>query len=88
MFQFPIWINSLIKLSLVAIPVGGLYGIFLLATATAPETTHIGYAPKQPVPFSHRLHAGQLKMDCRYCHNTVETTAHASIPPTATWMVF
>lgn len=84
MFQFPIWINPLIKLSLVAIPVGGLYGIFLLATATAPETTHIGYAPKQPVPFSHRLHAGQLKMDCRYCHNTVETTAHASIPPTAT----
>ncbi|MEL7335683.1 MAG: cytochrome c3 family protein, partial [Planctomycetota bacterium] len=34
--------------------------------------------------FSHAIHAGQLRMDCRYCHNTVFDAAHAAIPPTAT----
>lgn len=42
--------------------------------------------PKQPIAYSHALHAGELGMDCRYCHNTVEKTAHAWIPPTQTCM--
>jgi hypothetical protein len=67
--------------------VGGLvYIVVLLTLLFAPETTAIGYAPEQPVPYSHALHVGQLGMDCRYCHNTVETSAHASIPPTQTCM--
>lgn len=37
----------------------------------------------QPVAFDHRLHAGGLKIDCRYCHSTVERTASAGLPPTA-----
>ena len=40
----------------------------------------------KPIPFSHKLHAGELGMDCRYCHNTVEHTQHAAIPPTETCM--
>src|SRR5690606_29899377 len=40
--------------------------------------------PTQPVPFSHKIHAGELKMDCRYCHVNVQKGAHATIPPTAT----
>jgi hypothetical protein len=39
-----------------------------------------GYQPDQPIPFSHKLHAGQYKMDCKYCHTGTETTRHASIP--------
>jgi mono/diheme cytochrome c family protein len=39
-----------------------------------------GYAPDQPIPFSHKLHAGQYEIDCKYCHNTVEKSKHASIP--------
>jgi len=39
-----------------------------------------GYAPEQPIPFSHKLHAGQYEIDCKYCHNTVEKSKHASIP--------
>ncbi|MCA9543616.1 MAG: cytochrome c3 family protein, partial [Myxococcales bacterium] len=35
---------------------------------------------------SHKLHAGELGMDCRYCHTGVEDTAHARIPPTQTCM--
>ena len=46
---------------------------------TAPTTTNIGYSPKQPVPFSHKLHAGTLNIDCRYCHNTVTKAAHAAV---------
>ncbi|MBX3727949.1 MAG: cytochrome c3 family protein [Candidatus Sumerlaeia bacterium] len=49
-------------------------------------TLDVGYAPIQPVPFSHEVHAGQLGLDCRYCHSSVERSAHAGIPPTSTCM--
>lgn len=52
----------------------------------SPSNTQVGYAPTQPVPFSHRLHAGQLGMDCRYCHANIERTAHAMVPATQTCM--
>jgi hypothetical protein len=46
----------------------------------------VGYAPEQPVPYSHAVHAGKLGLDCRYCHTTVEKTAFAALPPTQTCM--
>lgn len=52
----------------------------------SPKYTDVGYRPKQPVPFSHKLHAGDLGMDCRYCHAGVEVSAHAGVPPTQTCM--
>lgn len=39
-----------------------------------------GYAPAQPIPFSHKLHAGDLKVDCQYCHANVDKSRHATIP--------
>ncbi len=39
-----------------------------------------GYEPDQPIPFSHKLHAGQYKIDCKYCHTGTETSKHASVP--------
>ena len=39
-----------------------------------------GYQPDQPVPFSHKLHAGQYQIDCRYCHAGVDTGRHSSLP--------
>ncbi|MFN8438973.1 MAG: cytochrome c3 family protein [Cytophagales bacterium] len=39
-----------------------------------------GYAPEQPVPFSHKLHAGKYKIDCNYCHTGVRIGKHANIP--------
>jgi len=65
-------------------PVGALYVLGMVAFAASPETTDVGYQPEQPLPFSHALHAGKLKLDCRYCHNTVEVAGHAAIPPTST----
>ncbi len=40
----------------------------------------------QPVPFSHQHHAGELGIDCRYCHVGVERSARAVVPPTHTCM--
>ncbi|MFA5263449.1 MAG: cytochrome c3 family protein [Opitutaceae bacterium] len=51
-----------------------------------PKYTRVGYVPVQPVSFSHKLHSGQLGMDCRYCHNYVEQSGHANIPTSQTCM--
>lgn len=51
-----------------------------------PKYTRVGYQPNQPVPFSHKIHAGQLGMDCRYCHSFVEVAAHSNIPTTQVCM--
>ncbi|HUE73854.1 MAG TPA: cytochrome c3 family protein, partial [Pirellulaceae bacterium] len=45
-----------------------------------------GYEPVQPIAYSHRLHAGELQIDCLYCHTGAETSRHAGIPPAATCM--
>jgi hypothetical protein len=45
-----------------------------------------GYSPTQPINFSHKIHAGEYKVDCKYCHNTVEKSKSASIPPLNTCM--
>ncbi len=60
---------------------GLLYVTVLVYFGASPRTTDVGYRPEQPVPYSHALHVGQLGMDCRYCHTTVETAAFAAIPP-------
>ena len=39
-----------------------------------------GYQPEQPLPFSHKLHAGDYKMACVYCHTQVEESKHAAVP--------
>lgn len=48
--------------------------------------SNVGYAPIQPVPFSHALHNGQLGIDCRYCHSNVEKSGHANVPTSQTCM--
>lgn len=39
-----------------------------------------GYAPKQPIAFSHKIHAGQYEIDCKYCHTGVIKGKSATIP--------
>ena len=39
-----------------------------------------GYAPKQPIEYSHRLHAGELGIDCMFCHTAADKSRHAGIP--------
>jgi cytochrome c553 len=47
---------------------------------------HSGYQPEQPIPFSHRLHAGYLNIDCEYCHTAADESRHAGIPALQTCM--
>jgi hypothetical protein len=83
---FPRWTNRL-PLQVVA---GGL---LVATTAVAgiwyyftPEYTRVGYKPIQPVSFSHNIHAEQLGMDCRYCHDGVEKSWYSNIPSSALCM--
>lgn len=80
---------SLNKLPLVL----GVAGILLPTAAVAgvwyyfsPRFTDVGYRPIQPVPYSHKLHAGDLQIDCRYCHASVELSSVANVPPTQVCM--
>lgn len=72
-----------------------IYGaVFILAAVSyslyivgkSPYFTEVNVARDQPVPFSHKHHAGELGIDCRYCHTSVEESSFAGIPPTATCM--
>jgi len=54
------------------------------------EATNLGrqqyYQPEQPVWFSHKVHAGQNQIDCKYCHFTADKSMHSGIPPVAVCM--
>lgn len=63
-----------------------VYAAWLVAYGLSPRTTDVGYTPEQPIAYSHAKHVGELGMDCRYCHWSAETSAHANIPPTETCM--
>src|ERR1041385_7258446 len=85
-FLFPEWTETLKKWNLLLALGAPVYLVALIAYGVTPEAIRIGYQPKQPVPYSHALHAGELGIDCRYCHNTVERAGMAAIPPTETCM--
>lgn len=84
LFVFPKWSNKVALGVVIALLLAPLYVGALLAYGLHPTTLNVGYQPAQPVPYSHALHVGQLGMDCRYCHNTVEKAGFAAIPPTDT----
>ena len=85
-FVFPKWTNWLREVSAVAVIGGLVYAVVLITWVFSPEMSALGYAPEQPVAYSHALHAGEMGIDCRYCHTPVEQSAFATIPPTATCM--
>jgi hypothetical protein len=51
------------------------------ALAAACEPTNQGYAPAQPVQYSHAVHAGAMRVPCQYCHYGAERGRYAGIPP-------
>ncbi|MFZ1751685.1 MAG: c-type cytochrome [Saprospiraceae bacterium] len=64
--------------------------IVLGAYTTVNKATELGrqegYAPDQPIKFSHETHAGVHKIDCQYCHDSARKSKHSSIPSTNTCM--
>ncbi len=48
--------------------------------------SNVGYAPKQPIVFSHKIHSGTNKIPCLYCHSNAERSRHATVPTVAVCM--
>jgi len=85
-FIFPEWTEVLKKWVTLLVLGAPVYLVALIAYGVTPEALRIGYQPDQPVPYSHALHAGELGIDCRYCHSVVERGAKAAIPPAGVCM--
>jgi hypothetical protein len=79
--------DVLLRLILVAFVVAPftLVGAFYVYAAS-PYHTGRGVTVEQPVPFSHQHHVGDLGIDCRFCHASVETSRFAGMPSTRTCM--
>ena len=84
---FPPRSNLIARLSLLIVPL-----VLAIVVGAAVWYTHspafnkVGVEVPQPVPFQHSWHIGVVKLDCRYCHYTVDKSSFASIPPTETCM--
>jgi len=61
----------------------GLVALIVVGVSLAavfPSPSNQGFNPEQPIPFSHKLHAGDNKIACQYCHSDVEKSRHAAVP--------
>lgn len=79
--------NTFARLSILAI----LLGVLIITGALAwwlhsSAFTKVGVAIQQPIPYSHALHVGALGLNCRYCHDTVDQSSFADLPPSETCM--
>lgn len=64
----------------------GLAGLISSANTFHLPGNDQGYEPVQPIAFSHQLHAGDLQIDCQYCHSGADKSRHAGIPAAGTCM--
>ncbi|HET8613682.1 MAG TPA: cytochrome c3 family protein [Sphingomonas sp.] len=79
--------NSILRVALFAIllvPLGA--AAIAMALQRTPYITGEGRFIEQQVPFSHKHHAGELGIDCRFCHVGVENQAVATVPTTEVCM--
>jgi len=83
---FPKSSDLILKIAGAVIGLGAVAGAAAYAYYTYPTVIDTGYQPVQPVPYSHKLHAGDMGMDCFYCHYTVYKAAFAAVPPTQVCM--
>ena len=68
----------------------GIVGLLVAGGGGAYELSQIGlnqgYSPAQPIAFPHKVHAGDNKIPCLYCHYAARTSRHAGIPPASVCM--
>jgi hypothetical protein len=83
---FPKWANKVPKrllVSLIVILNAVVFGVWYFFS---PQYLETGYAPEQPIAYSHQIHVGKLGLDCQYCHTQVFDSKQANIPATQTCM--
>ena len=71
------------KIITIVLLIGLFFGLITLVSGMSSwrlPDHETGYSPKQPIDYSHRLHAGELGINCRFCHTAAETSRHAGIP--------
>jgi len=79
--------NTIARLSIYgAVILIALLGYAVDVVNKTSYVTEVNNARPQPVPFSHKHHVGELGLDCRYCHTSVEVSSSAGMPPTETCM--
>src|SRR3989440_7394325 len=84
---FPPWSNTIIRLVLALLAGGAGGGLLLLLLYKRPPLATLQTEPvTQPIEFDHRHHVADDGIDCRYCHNTVETSSSAGFPATSVCM--
>lgn len=66
----------------------GAFGFvgFVIFFYVAPVESLTVWEPEQPIPYSHKLHAGDLEINCQYCHSYARRSEMAGIPSLAKCM--
>jgi len=75
-----------VKIVLFGLLFAGPFAVFVVWYWFSPWHTDVGYQPIQPIEFSHKQHAGDLGIDCRYCHSAVDKSTTAGVPSSQTCM--
>ena len=70
-------VRLVLLVTAVAVVAAGAFGV----SAVQRVGVHRGFAPEQPIAFSHKLHAGDSQIACVYCHFAATRSRHAGIPP-------
>jgi hypothetical protein len=79
--------NSMARASVLGLALGPVILFYAGSTITrSPANTKADVPLNQPVPFSHKHHAFELGIDCRYCHVSVEKSKTSSVPATEVCM--
>lgn len=74
----PNGVLAVVKRALITASAGTV--LVLLVVLTTGSTGPAAADPDQPIAFSHRLHAGQLQLDCQFCHFYARRSAAAGVP--------
>ena len=73
---------GMVLLAKLAVGTAGLVavGVTALGLTWSPYTPDVDEVAAQPIPFSHKHHVGDVGLDCRFCHATVERSAAPGMP--------
>jgi len=75
--KLPVWLLKRFWIFALMLVIGAVWALVWFRGAFDDQ----GYAPLQPIAYSHQLHAGEMKMECTFCHFNAERGKHAGVPP-------